>query len=90
MTVIELREALAKMPGEMNVYFVGGEGVRSAKHIFRMNMIGVEQFCEVAGYFQDHSRDMEDSLIERETGFQNRHELIEAYKALRDAGKEAA
>ena len=81
MKVMELREALAKMPGEMTVHLVGGEGVRSVRHIFQMNLITVEQFCEVAGYFQEHTPDMEDMLIKRETGFENRNELITAYKA---------
>lgn len=81
MLVKELRKALEGMPGEMNVHVVNGEGIAEAKHIFRMNLIGVEQFCEVRTYFQAHTPDMEDALIERRTGFKNREELIEAYLA---------
>lgn len=85
MTVNELREALAEMPGEMNVHIPSGEGVMSVKHIFRMNLIGVEQFAEITVFGGDpHTPDMEDALIERETGFQNREQLIGAYLKLRD------
>lgn len=84
MLVKELRKALKKMPGEMNVYLVGGEGVASAKHLFELNLVGVEQCCQLRTYFQDHTPDMQDSLIERHTGFSTREELIEAYKALKE------
>ncbi|QGZ14007.1 hypothetical protein PP939_gp020 [Rhizobium phage RL38J1] len=87
MDVNELREALKKMPGEMGVYVPDGTGVVSVKHIFRMNLVGVEQFAEIAIYGGDpHTPDMEDSLIERRTGFKNREELIEAFLELK--GKE--
>lgn len=84
MLVKELRKALKKMPGEMNVYLVGGEGIASAKHLFALNLVGVEQSCQLRTYFQDHTPDMQDSLIERHTGFNTREELIEAYKALKE------
>lgn len=83
MRVSELRTALEAMPGEMNVYLKEGEGVASAAHIFRLNLIGAEQFCELVTYCQEHTAQLEDSLIERETGHKNREELIAAYKALR-------
>lgn len=83
MLVKELRDALAEMPGEMNVYLVTGHGVRSAMHIFRGNLIGVEQFCEIASHFEDHTSQFEDIKIERETGFKNRDQLIAAYLALK-------
>jgi len=84
MKVYELRKALADMPGEMNVYIPSGAGVMSVKHIFRMNLIGVEQFAEITIYGGDpHTPDMEDSLIERQTGFKNRDELIAAYLELK-------
>ncbi len=87
MLVNDLRNALAKMPGEMPVFAVGGNGIASAKHIFRLNLVTVEQFCELRTYFEDHSPDMQDSLIERETGFNTREELIAAFKALKtDSG----
>lgn len=82
MVVKELRKVLAKMPGEMNVYAVDGVGIRTAKHIFRANLVGVEQFCELARWGEDHTPQFEDSKIERETGFKDRDELIAAYKAL--------
>lgn len=86
MRVKELREALAEMPGEMNVHIPSGEGIASVKHIFRMNLIGVEQFAEITVFGGDpHTPDMEDSLIERETGFQNREQLIAAYLKLKEA-----
>ena len=81
MKVMELRKALAEMPGEMNVYLLDGKGVKSAKHLVGMNLVGMEQCCELITYFQDHTEDMLDSKIERETGFKNRDELIAAYKA---------
>ncbi|MEI4482181.1 MULTISPECIES: hypothetical protein [unclassified Phyllobacterium] len=87
MRVMELREALAKMPGEMNVFLVEGTGVRSAKHIFKANLVGVEQFCELCSYTEQHTPDFEDALIERHTGFKNRVELIEAYVALKSEGR---
>lgn len=83
MLVSELRDVLAKMPGEMNVYLGDGEGVKSAAHIFKLNLIGVEQFCELVTFYQDHTPQLEDSLIERETGFKDRIELIAAYKELK-------
>lgn len=84
MKVSELRNALAEMPGEMNVHIPSGEGVSSVKHIFRMNLIGVEQFAEVTFYGGDpHTPDMEDMKIERETGFANRDQLIAAYLELK-------
>lgn len=84
MLVKELREALADMPGEMGVFVKEGTGIKSAAHIFRMNLIGVEQFCEIITYMDgEHTPQMEDSLIERETGFANRRELLVAFKALK-------
>jgi len=84
MKVSELREVLAKMPGEMSVHIPSGEGVMSVKHIFRMNLIGVEQFAEITTFGGDpHTPDMEDSLIERNTGFKNREQLINAYLELK-------
>ncbi len=83
MKVSELRDALAKMPGEMSVFIPSGEGISSVKHVFRMNLIGVEQFAEVTFYGgPSHTPDMEDAKIERETGFKNRDELIAAYLKL--------
>lgn len=85
MKVSELRRALADMPGEMNVHIPSGEGVSSVKHVFRMNLIGVEQFAEITVYGGDeHTPDMEDMKIERNTGFKNRDELIEAYLKLKE------
>lgn len=85
MKVSELREALNSMPGEMSVYVPSGEGIMSVKHIFRMNLIGVEQFAEITVFGGDpHTPDMEDSKIERNTGFKNRDELIAAYLALKE------
>jgi hypothetical protein len=84
MRVKELREALANMPGEMSVHIPSGEGVMSVKHLFRMNLIGVEQYAEITIFGGDeHTPDMEDMKIERETGFKNRDELIAAYKTLK-------
>lgn len=82
MKVMELREALAEMPGEMNVYLLDGMGVKSAKHICALNLIGVEQRCEIVTYREEHTADLLDSKIERETGFKDRDELIDAYKKL--------
>lgn len=85
MRVSELRKALADMPGEMNVHIPSGEGVMSVKHIFRMNLIGVDQFAEITFYGGDaHTPDMEDALIERRTGFRNREALIDAYLQLKE------
>lgn len=85
MRVNELRDALAKMPGEMNVHIPSGEGVMSVKHVFRMNLIGVEQFAEITIFGGDpHTPDMEDMKIKRETGFENRDELIAAYLRLKE------
>lgn len=85
MKVSELREALSEMLGEMTVHIPSGEGVMSVKHIFRMNLIGVEQFAEVTVFGGDpHTPDMEDSKIERHTGFKNRDELIDAYLKLKE------
>lgn len=87
MKVSELRDALAKMPGEISVFIPSGEGMSSVKHVFRMNLIGVEQFAEVTFYGGDtHTPDMEDAKIERETGFKNRDELIDAFLKLKEAG----
>jgi hypothetical protein len=85
MLVSELRDALKKMPGEMNVYNPEGYGFDSVKHIFKANLIGVEQFCEIKLFTESHTPDFEDTLIERETGFRNRRELLDAYKALKEA-----
>jgi hypothetical protein len=82
MKVKELRDALADMPGEMPVYLVGGTGVASAQHLFGFNLVRVEQWCELAAYGQSHTENMLDSLVERETGFKNREELIAAYKGV--------
>lgn len=82
MLVKELRDALAKMPGEMCVYAVDGMGIVEARHIFRGNLVGMEQFCELRRYDQDGTPQLQDGLIERETGFADRKELIAAYKAL--------
>lgn len=83
MTVSELREILKSMPGEISIYIPSGEGVMSAKHIFRGNLIGVDQFCEITIFGGDpHTPDFQDALIERETGFPDRKQLIAAYKAL--------
>jgi len=90
MLVEELRKALAKMPGEMNVYLTGGNGIASAKHLFKLNLVGVEQSCELRTYFEDHTPDMQDSLIERHTGFNTREELIDAYKKLVEAQTKSA
>lgn len=90
MLVKELRKALAKMPGEMNVYSVEGTGFASAKHIFRGSLVGVEQFCELRLYTEDHTPQFEDSLIERHTGFKTRVDLIEAYKVLKEKADEVA
>lgn len=85
MRVKELRKALKTMPGEMNVHIPSGEGVMSIKHVFRMNLVGVEQFAEITIFGGDpHTPDMDDALIERRTGFKNRDELIEAFLKLRD------
>lgn len=85
MRVKELRKALKTMPGEMNVHIPSGEGVMSIKHVFRMNLVGVEQFAEITIFGgAPHTPDMEDALIERQTGFKNRDELIEAFLKLRD------
>lgn len=83
--VKELRAKLEDMPGEMNVYVNDGRGLLSVEHIFRANLVGMEQFCELL-FFGDgpHTPQFEDSKIERETGFANRDELIDAYKALLD------
>lgn len=89
MLVKELREALKDMPGEMNVYAVGGHGIASAKHIFKGNLVDVEQFCELRTYFEDHTPQFLDSKIERETGFANRDELIAAYLKLHASAIEA-
>jgi len=75
------------MPGEMHVYLVNGHGVRSAAHIFRGNLIGFDQFCELASAFEDHTPNGQDTKIERETGFKDREELIAAYNALLAAYK---
>ena len=83
MLVKELRKQLEEMPGEMNVYLVDGEGVQSAKHIFKANLVGVEQFCELRSYFQDHTPQFQDTLIERETGFNDRRALLDAYHKLK-------
>lgn len=86
MMVKDLRDALSKMPGEMAVFIPSGEGIASVKHVFRMNLIGVEQFAEIAVYGGDpHTPDMEDAKIERETGFKNRDELIDAFLKLKEA-----
>lgn len=87
MDVKELREMLANMPGEMLVYNVAGHGIRSAEHIVRLNLIRMEQFCELATYFEDHTEQLEDMKIERETGFKNRDELIAAYLALKTSAE---
>lgn len=83
MLVKELRAALAEMPGEMPVYAVEGNGFAEARHIFRANLVGVEQFCEIRTFFEDHTPQFQDTRIERETGFKDRDELIAAYKALK-------
>ena len=86
MKVMELRAALADMPGEMSVYLISGTGGQSAKHVFALNLVRVEQYCELAAYGESHTEDMLDAKIERETGFKNRDELIAAYKALSTTG----
>lgn len=68
MLVKELRDALNKMPGEMSVHLPTGEGIASVKHLFTMNLIGVEQCAEITVFGgAPHTPDMEDSLIKRET-----------------------
>jgi hypothetical protein len=48
-----------------------------------MNLVGVEQFAEITIFGGDpHTPDMEDSLIKRTTGFENREQLIDAYLSL--------
>jgi len=81
MKVMDLRKALAEMPGEINVHLLDGIGVKSAKHVFALNLVRVEQWCELVSYSQEHTEDLLDGKIQRETGFKNRDELIAAYKA---------
>jgi len=60
----------------LNVHIPSGEGVASVKHVFRMNLIGVEQFAEITIFGGDpHTPDMEDSKIERETRVDGRKGL---------------
>lgn len=82
MLVKELRKALKRMPGEMPVYSVEGTGFRSAKHIFKGELVSVPQWCELCLYTENHTPQFHDSMIERETGFKNREELIAAYNKL--------
>lgn len=88
MLVKELRKALADLPGEMNVYVPTGEGIMSAKHIFRGNLVGVEQFAELTVFLKgmdEHTPEFQDSKIERETGCKDRDALIAAYLHLKSA-----
>lgn len=89
MLVKDLRDALAKMPGEMNVYLVDGKGIASVLHLFKGNLVGVEQCCELRTYYEDHTPQFQDSKIERETGFADRNELIAAYLELHNQGEAA-
>jgi len=88
MQVKELRELLADMPGEMGVYIPDGPGLLSVKHIFRANLVGVEQFCEMLFFgmnYHQHTPQFQDGKIERETGFKDRDGLIAAYLHLKSA-----
>ena len=89
MTVKELRKKLRKLPGEMPVYNLAGWGLVSVQHTFKANLIEgrdprqVEQFLELLFWTEEgHTPQFQDTLIERETGFKNRRELLNAYKAL--------
>lgn len=85
MQVKELRELLADMPGEMSVYNPNGHGAISVRHIFRGNLVGVEQFCEILFFSEnnhEHTPQFQDSKIERHTGFKDRDALIAAYLKL--------
>lgn len=84
MKVSELRDQLAKMPGEMSVYATSGQGIRSARHRFEINLIGkVDQRCELATYFEEHGPVLNDLRLERQ-GFTDLDALLEAHKADRE------
>jgi len=83
MQVKDLREQLERIPGEIYVYNAEGMGINSVAHIFRGNLIGVEQFCELITQFEQHTPQFEDIKIERYTGCKDRVELIEAFLALK-------
>lgn len=83
MKVGELRAALANMPDNISVYNVAGQGIKSAQHTIKGNLVDFSQFCELATYFEEHNPNYVDLLIERETGFVDRRALIAAYKALK-------
>lgn len=83
MLVKELRALIANLPGEMSVYRKSGEGLASVQHTFRGNLIGFDQYLELLFFGEDeHTPNHEDIMIERNTGFKNRVELIDGYKAL--------
>ena len=85
MKVIELIKQLSEYPQHLNIYKLDGTGLASVKQIDRLNLIGLDQFVELRFYddTEDYTPNLQDALIERETGFQDRQQLIDAYKALK-------
>lgn len=87
MKVHELIKQLEEMPHNMSVHLINGHGIRSAFHQIRGNLVGFDQICYLVTYFEDDPKQYPDGLIERETGFADRVELIAAYKKLLEQSK---
>lgn len=85
MTVGELLEALEGVNPHLSIFHVEGVGMKSIKVVNRLNLVGVESFVEFLLYSDrvGHTEELEDCLIERNTGFKNREELIEAYQEMK-------
>jgi len=82
MKVYELRELLKAMPGEMCVYNMSGNGLASVKHVVELNLEPRRHESVLWNAFFSDPENLQDTLIERETGFKDRRGLISAYKEL--------
>uniref|UniRef100_A0AAU8HY22 Uncharacterized protein n=2 Tax=unclassified Caudoviricetes TaxID=2788787 RepID=A0AAU8HY22_9CAUD len=81
MRVSELLEILEDVNPHLSLHMKEGVGIKSVKVINSMNYVGVESFVEILTFYDgEHTPELGDTLIERETGFKNREELIEAFK----------
>ncbi|QIW87743.1 hypothetical protein Ab1vBOLIVR5_gp95c [Agrobacterium phage OLIVR5] len=80
MRVSDLLEILEGVNPHLPLHMKEGVGIKSVKVIDTLNYSGVESFVEFLTFYdKEHTPDLEDTLIERETGFKNREDLIKAY-----------
>jgi hypothetical protein len=89
MQVKELREKIANLPGEMPVYFVGGEGLCSVLHRFEIDLRGdVSQSLELRSYFQAHGPALTDLRLDQAKLTVD--QAVADHRALKGSGFESA